>query len=63
MTENLNWDVLVEKVNQAIPKANAKKRMLLQILLRRYVTGERTDRLLEAMKIETEHENSVVSRQ
>lgn len=55
-TQNINRDALVEKVNQAIAKAGSKKRMRLQILLRRYLGGERHERLFEAMKIETANE-------
>lgn len=51
----IDRDQLVEKVNQAIAKGDAKKRMRLGILLRRYLGGERTDRLFEAMKIETQN--------
>jgi hypothetical protein len=63
MTENLNWDVLVEKVNQAIAKSRGTKQLRLRILLRRYVLDERTESLFNAMKIETEDKNSVVSSQ
>jgi hypothetical protein len=48
-------DKLVEAVNRAIAVSDIKsgKRARLGILLRRYLGGERTEKLFEAMKIET----------
>ena len=47
---------LIEKINRAIVKCgvDSKKRIRLGIILRRYIDGERSPDLINAIKIETE---------